>query len=191
MAKSPRRALDFYETAPWMTKGLLTRLLPCWSPFTTVYEPCAGDQSIVHVVREMIPSTTVYTNDIDSNRRTDTHEDATQRSAWWRHHDLTVSNPPFNGALPIVQHAVTASPNGIVAMLLRLSFLEPTKGTTRHPGRATWLKANPPKHLIVTQRYSFTGNGKSDSVTTAWMIWSPICIPDMRPIDFITEEIGG
>jgi hypothetical protein len=50
-------------------------------------------------------------------------------------------------------------------MLLRLSFLEPTRE------RGPWLAANPPDLVIVLPRISFTGDGKTDSVTCAWMIW--------------------
>jgi hypothetical protein len=52
-----------------------------------------------------------------------------------------------------------------VAMLLRLSFLEPTRE------RGPWLAKNPPDLVIVLPRISFTGDGKTDSVTCAWMIW--------------------
>lgn len=52
-----------------------------------------------------------------------------------------------------------------VAMLLRLSYLEPTKD------RGHWLNDHPPTQMIVLPRISFTGDGKTDSVTCAWMIW--------------------
>jgi hypothetical protein len=50
-------------------------------------------------------------------------------------------------------------------LLLRLSFLEPTFE------RQDLLIDNPPDAMIVLPRYSFTGDGKSDSVTCAWMVW--------------------
>jgi hypothetical protein len=34
-------------------------------------------------------------------------------------------------------------------------------------------------------RYSFTGNGKSDSVTTAWMIWSRIPLTGLPHVSWI------
>lgn len=33
------------------------------------------------------------------------------------------------------------------------------------------LAAHPPTQLIVLPRHSFTGDGKTDRVTCAWMIW--------------------
>ena len=52
-----------------------------------------------------------------------------------------------------------------VAFLLRLSFVEPTNE------RGDWLEKNPPTGRITLPRYSFTGDGRSDSVTAEWMIW--------------------
>ena len=37
--------------------------------------------------------------------------------------------------------------------------------------RGAWLNEHPPTTLIVLPRISFTGNGKTDSVTCAWMVW--------------------
>jgi hypothetical protein len=58
-----------------------------------------------------------------------------------------------------------------VAMMLRLSFEEPTAHVNP---RGPFLEANPLTRKLVMPRYSFTGNGNSDSVTTAWMIWSKV-----------------
>lgn len=79
-----------------------------------------------------------------------------------------------------------------VAMMLRLSFKEPTATGTRarrltsgilvpaSPARGPWLEAHPLTRELVMPRYSFTGNGKSDSVTTAWMIWSRVARGGLR-----------
>jgi hypothetical protein len=34
-----------------------------------------------------------------------------------------------------------------------------------------WLAEHPPTKLIVLPRISFTGDGKTDSVTCAWYVW--------------------
>jgi hypothetical protein len=157
-----RRAKDFYETPPWMTQELL-RHIPLL-PSQTVFEPCCGDNSITYV---LITKSAVFTNDIDPLRSAHYHRDATQEMIWQTGpYDWVITNPPFgqNAPLAIVQHALRRANVG-VAMMLRLSFLEPTKA------RGPWLKAHPPDQMIVMPRHSFTGNGKSDSVTTAWMIW--------------------
>ncbi len=46
------------------------------------------------------------------------------------------------------------------------SVLEPCEG------RGAWLAAHPPQALIVLPRMSFTGEGKTDSVTCAWVVWA-------------------
>ena len=74
-----------------------------------------------------------------------------------------VSNPPFNQAFEILQRAFETEAN--IAFLLRLSFLEPTFQ------RQEFLAKHPPTKLIVLPRFSFTADGKTDSVTCAWMIW--------------------
>jgi hypothetical protein len=79
-------------------------------------------------------------------------------------YDWIVNNPPFSCAPQIIPLAFQHARVGI-AMLLRLSFLEPVEN------RGTWLNQYPPTHLIVLPRISFTGNRKTDSVTCAWMVW--------------------
>lgn len=108
----------------------------------------------------------VETNDIDPSKPTDTHYDASL-SAYWDapgEADWIVSNPPFSAAALIVPLAVAHANLG-VAMLLRLSFLEPVEN------RVAFLEQHPPTDFIVLPRISFTGDGKTDSVTCAWMIW--------------------
>jgi hypothetical protein len=78
--------------------------------------------------------------------------------------DWTVTNPPFSQAINILYNAHHYSILG-VAFLLRLTFLEPTKDRVR------FLTEKPPNKLIILPRYSFTNDGKTDSVTCAWMIW--------------------
>jgi hypothetical protein len=74
-----------------------------------------------------------------------------------------VSNPPFNLAEAIVPLALEHARIG-VAMVLRLSWFEPTLD------RADFLKQHPPA-LINMPRHDFRGDGKTDSVTSAWFIW--------------------
>ncbi len=63
----------------------------------------------------------------------------------------------------IAQHALKSSRD--VALLLRLSFLEPAK--TRR-----WLVNAPVSDLIIfNPRPQFRAERGSDSVTTAWFIW--------------------
>lgn len=166
-----RRKLDAYMTPAWAVRELLKHVIVRG----TVFEPCAGDGSITNVIAE-IPGRPrrIITNDIDRQRLTDRHGDAREQAVWkdvtshWPI-DWVITNPTWSkdDPLRILQHATWHAKVG-VALLLRLSFLEPTD--TRYP-RGPFLHRHPPSRLIVLPRHSFTGDGKSDSVTAAWMVW--------------------
>jgi len=55
-----------------------------------------------------------------------------------------------------------------VAMLLRITFREPTRH--RFP-RGPWLAAHPVSRVLTLPRYSYTQDGRTDSVTTEWCVW--------------------
>lgn len=161
-----RRDADFYPTPAWMTRALVKRLPDL--RHQRILEPCSGDGAIV---RELT-SPHVVMNDIieRSPLLPDFLLDATQRDSWthfqrFEPFDLTITNPPFELAFPIAQHALEFSRRGVI-LLLRLSWLEPTDE------RGPWLAEHPPDRLIVMPRHDFRGNGSTDSVTSAWMVWS-------------------
>ena len=165
-----RRIRDFYETAPWQTRALLAH-----QPITgLVLEPCAGDGSLANELR-LASDARVVTNDIDVSRLADYHFDASDYRLFDRIEadigpiDWVVTNPPY--AMPrctqIVRLAVERARVG-VAMMLRISFREPTAKVNP---RGPFLSTHPISRLLTLPRYSFTGNGKSDSATTEWAIW--------------------
>ena len=168
-----RRDFDYYPTPAWMTRALCRREL-----LHGVLEPCVGDGSIVRALcgpalADDFAPDVVATNDVNPAWAADHHLDATARVTWvklcprpyragcpyW-----VVTNPPFNLADEIVPLAIEHAP--CVAMLLRLSWLEPTEA------RARFLEQHPPTRLIVMPRHDFRGNGSTDSVTSAWFIWN-------------------
>lgn len=151
-----RRKNDAYYSAQWM----VMRLLDVIHVSGRILEPCVGDGAISEPLRAS--GLSVSTNDIDDCVPTDTHGDYLLSSLG--KFDWIITNPPFSQAFQMLVKAFGETDRG-VAFQLRLSFLEPTKE------RVEWLHVNPPSHLIVLPRYSFTGDGKSDSVTTAWMVW--------------------
>lgn len=125
----------------------------------TIIEPCAGG----HDLARYLPGH-VVTNDIIPG--SDFRFDATDPASWRKFPaaQWVVSNPPFNQAHLIIPHAYEHATEG-VAMLLRLSWLEPCEN------RAAWLEAHPLYSMHVLPRFSFDGSGQTDSVTCAWMIW--------------------
>lgn len=159
-----RRAFDFYPTPGWMTHALLLRL-PSLAAYT-VLEPCSGNGDIVRVLEGA--GATVVTNDFDPQRPALSHLDAGEPRSWdfWKRKkpEWVITNPPFDQAARIVPLALEHASRG-VAMLLRLSWLEPTDE------RGDLLRGNTPKRLIVMPRYSFRQNGSTDNVTSAWFVW--------------------
>jgi hypothetical protein len=166
-----RRDEDFYATARWMTQALLRRCpltnLSLWNG--RLVEPCCGDGAIVLALPSDLD---VLTNDVVARggMLPEFLLDATLPETWAAFArtgklDAAVTNPPFNEALAIVQQAYSAVEIGVV-MLLRLSWLEPTED------RGPWLQTHPPTRVIVMPRYDFRGDGKTDSVCAAWMLWA-------------------
>jgi hypothetical protein len=162
-----RRHLDQYFTH----EALVSALLEVQPISGNVLEPCSGNGHITDTLHARQSTWFVITNDIDVNMRAQYHVDARLSSSpiWGLGTiDWVITNPPFNAAADILFSAWGTARVG-VAMLLRMSFMEPTKK------RGDWLQdhADHLRHFIpISQpRPSFTDNGKTDSVTTAWFVW--------------------
>ena len=193
-----RRKLDLYETDGLLTRHLLRRV----NIRGRIVEPAAGPGAIARVFLGY----EVITNDIDPQHPTHFHGDATDpfhpmwnkpfgEAQWVKDEselvpperqkrfqpDWVIANPPFNEAHNILPLAYSAAQVG-VAFLLRLSYLEPCGN------RGAWLQAHAPymTNLIIfgQPRPSFTGNGRTDNVTTAWMVWRK---PHLVPLENSTK----
>ena len=154
-----RRVNDFYPTPEWATNFLVERVsIGGW-----IFECCSGNDDIANVLARRAGA--VITNDIDTSMPAMFHRDILEPWDFGEvEFDWVVTNPPFNLAPQIVPRAYNHAREGI-AMLLRLSFLEPVEN------RGPWLNQHPPTRMLVLPRISFTGDGKTDSVTCAWMVW--------------------
>ena len=173
-----KRQFELYETPRRLTRTLLRSAHhSLWYPDTnyTICEPCVGDRKILDVLKPYFTGAKFITNDLDPDHEADYHINA-QKDEFWqiaqREHgqiDFTITNPPFSAAIEILKRAYAYSNRG-VAMLLRLTFLEPTKL------RESFLKRYPPNQMIIfgQPRPSFTRDGNTDSVTTAWFIWDKL-----------------
>lgn len=161
-----RRPNDFYPTPEWATVELLNHVEIRGS----VLECCAGGNDITRALHSPNGARLLWTNDYDVNLHHTSHFDATDKRGWMMFRgeygdmEWVVTNPPFSTAPWIVPLAYDFASVGI-CMLLRLSFLEPVEN------RGAWLNQHPPTTLIVLPRISFTGDGKTDNVTCAWMVW--------------------
>ena len=171
--KAKRRKNDFYPTPAVLTLALIKEMGWNAGNYKMFYEPCNGRGDISKMLETVSHASNVYTADIDPTLPgfATRHRVVDARKGWsdflpeminW-----VVTNPPFNCAYEILENIVNHRDNikeGF-AFLLRLSFLEPTVD------RANFLSVVPPTKLIVLPRVSFTGDGKTDSVTCAWMVW--------------------
>ena len=154
-----RRKNDYYPT-PGKAVLSLIKHCPSLADERQALEPCCGDGAIANVLKARFDK--VMTTDIDDRWIVDQIADA--RYLKVAPGTAVITNPPFNQALPIVSNFVKQGVK--CAFLLRLSFLEPTKE------RGVFLKRYPPAGLISIPRISFTGDGKTDSVSCAWMVWN-------------------
>lgn len=157
-----RHKNDFYETPRKLTQILLKHC-----PFIEgrIVEPCAGNSAISNYLKEK--GYQVYATDIVQGN----FYNATQTDYWKKMAktpDWTITNPPFNQATKILEKALDSSRLG-VAMLLRLTFLEPCKE------RAILLQKyadNLVAVIPVNPRPRFRKDTRgSDSTTVAWFVW--------------------
>ena len=178
-----RKSLDAYYT-PDKAVLELKKHLTALDKFE-IWEPCVGTGNISrHFVH-------VRTMDIDPKVESNHTSNMTIAGNWdliasqYGRPDFVVTNPPFAQAFYILKNAYEFSRSGC-AMLLRLSFLEPTFE------RSQWLHDHPPSMLIVLPRISFTNDGKTDLVTCAWMVWfKDMDIMEIQPqIHIVLKEKG-
>jgi hypothetical protein len=98
--------------------------------------------------------------------------------------DWVITNPPYKRGMSeaIIQQSLSYANTG-VAMLLRLSWLEPTRNRVK-----LLLVSNSEMKLLavypVSPRPKFDPNRNgNDSVTVAWFIWGD-CTLELQPFDF-------
>lgn len=171
-AKQPKQRIenDFYQTDERIT----LKLLQAVKIEGRVFECCAGEDAIVRVLQRQESITQVDRADLYRGEPT---FDATDRAAWahrdnqqaesiWAQ-DWTITNPPFNQAVPILDNALRHSRIG-VAFLLPISFLEPTNGR----GDLLQQYADCMTQIVsFNPRPVFREDGGGDRSTVAWFVW--------------------
>lgn len=160
-----RDHLDRYYTPAWVTESLLKRIPMRFD--ARILEPCAGQGGIADVLRGHHLHT--ITGDIDPDAPVDHHWDFTQaRIHPQRFRDdvgfvhWIITNPPYAQAESIIRGSLELC--GSVAMLLRLTWLEPVAS------RLDLLQEL--RRIIITPRVSYSGDGSTDSTGSAWLIWN-------------------
>lgn len=165
---------DFYATNPEAVK-MLAR---CYKlPTGEVLEPCVGNGNIIHAMEECFPSQNHYTA-IDIVDRGYEETIVEDYLSWEtdKKYDLVITNPPFSHAVEFIERGYEQlKPNGVMAMYLKIQFLEGQK-------RKEFFKKYPMKYVYVfPNRMSTWMNGNSHDpitgrkyVTTfcfAWFVW--------------------
>lgn len=167
---------DFYPTEYNLTHELL---LAAPEIGGVIFEPSSGQGHIADVLNNSQYShriKDVVTNDIDPRMPAHLGFDASVSYAVFHKtfpdYDWAVGNPPFSLAHEIIPNCLRHAERG-AAMLLRLSYLEPTM---KRNARGNFLKkyADCMRYQIVIgdPRPSFRADTKgTDSVTTMWIVW--------------------
>lgn len=180
-----RMAFDFYPTPEKYVHSFLRKWKPEFLPNDKWLEPCAGNGAIIRAVndycsdREFVEPewTAVEIQSIESIPRQTTlrgniyaewHQPQDfltwqpNRNSRRKQFDVAISNPPFEIAMPIIEHSMELAHE--VAMLLRLDYLGSQE-------RADFHEANPADLYKLRSRPAFI-NGKTDSCEYAWFVWS-------------------
>jgi hypothetical protein len=169
-----RSSHDHYPTPRWCTEALLHRFFP--PRFAAVLDPASGEGEILDVMRERCSTRATLGIELHPGRAAAACERGHLVSVGdglassWADADVVVGNPPYSLAEDFAWKAASWAAEGgyrgpaIVALLLRLSFLEPA-GTRR-----ALFRTHPPDVLILPKRPTFAGKG-TDSTTSAWLLW--------------------
>jgi hypothetical protein len=163
-----RHPLNFYESPSWFTTELLRHVKLSGS----IGEPCVGHGAIASLLQAWPYTQSIWTNDIDPNKRADYHYDVTLPESWNKLPicDWICTNPSYaNLAAPIIKNAFSKARVGVAAFLLT-SFLEPCDD------RALFLEEHPPSLILIMPRYCFRKDKKgtrwaTDNITISCFVW--------------------
>jgi hypothetical protein len=180
-----RRPLDQYFTPDDLARALVQRLASDgWWHGGRVLEPSAGKGAFVRACASLIATESITTIDVDPDRcaelsriqETSCFEldfldfDTDDNDTEWAEYELIIGNPPYGNAEQHVRHALEHRARfGVVAFLLRMGFLESEE-------RAPFWREHPAsKVYVLSQRPSFTGEGKTDRGQSyglfVWATW--------------------
>lgn len=160
------RGNDLYQTPSEAVAALLAvEKLP-----SHVWEPASGPGSIVRVLRSA--GRTVLATDLIDYSSPD--QDAGGRDFLLEREipvgvEAIVTNPPFKLATEFVAHAIELAP--IVAMLLRLTFLESEKRSPILDGGLLARVHVFRNRLPMMHRDGWTGPRARSAIAYAWFVW--------------------
>lgn len=163
--KSERKAYDVYETPVWAVEALL-KVLPI-NPSLTYLEPCRASGRIYN----FLPKGSLWA---------EIREGVNYLETEFPKVDVVITNPPYSLAQEFVDKALGEA--DVVIMLLRVGFLESMK-------RWEWWQENPIRSLMVlSQRPSFTEDGKTDGSGYAWFVWDKKNLLGLEPFYWLEGQ---
>lgn len=187
-----RDPLDRHYTPEWATEELVKYMGA--RIHGAVWEPCCGADMIGRVLRAQTGINAYLGTDVDPEARSGFWEraaiDGIER---WREAKKApldflqweslpsgitwiISNPPYtiaysahaNGKATALDFVDKALSFGVgIAMLLRLTWLEPCKE------RIDFFRNTPPTDVLILRRVNFLNSDVKNMCTSAWVIWDP------------------
>ena len=146
-------------------------------------DPCAGgdrnhNMSYATVIKEEFDPEVLDTIDIREDSLAERKEDYLLADS--KGYDVIITNPPFYDALQIIKKALQdVNDSGYVVMLLRLNFFGSNQ---RLP---FWQAQLPIWSYVHHRRFSFTDNGKTDSIEYMHAVWQKNNSPDFTMLKVI------
>lgn len=168
---------DFYPTPAWGTRALL-RHIKFDGP---ILEPCCGDGAMAEVLKEsgqIITSCDIVDRGYGEKRNF---------LDIWEPQENIVTNPPFNIAEEILDHALLIS-NKKVCLLLRTAFLE-----SRRRYHKFYNTTPPTKVLVFSERLTLYVPGaeiKGGGTTSySWFVWDKTDRSNITTIEWIAPGL--
>jgi hypothetical protein len=130
-----RISKDFYQTPGWCVRALIRHIESSVSPYRdqAILEPCCGDGAIIRELSKAWPAARILGIEIDEKRAQDARELCVHLPSVrikqgdfleyvGGHHELVVTNPPFDKriVMRIVRHAISCGTT--IAMLMPLNW---------------------------------------------------------------------
>ena len=166
---STRRPRDFYPTPRPVIRALFYRL--GIGKGSLVIDPACGDGRIPYIAEAEFGARGVGWDIDKPGHYFGGTKDSLGENGWdvvgWAGFDVPfiITNPPFSHALEFVQRALNESLYRPTCMLLPLSFMASKR-------RSAFHQANPSKLFVLSNRPSFTDDGKTDAQDYGWFCWN-------------------
>lgn len=189
----PRREKDNYSTPIWVIETLLNDF-PLMTGETAsgckrlkIVEPCSGAGNISSTIKRFYPDCELVQYEIRPEEERGLSEFGSIQIGDFLSVcepdddvDFVITNPPFTYSQEFIEKCLIDYPMAQLIFLMPLSFLGSDK---RHD---FWIEAPLTGLKVLSDRPSFTEDGKTDSSVYAWYFFRTRL---MTPINFLSKLI--